>query len=42
MSSFFSNFDLSTQSLPMTGTYTIVIDPNGSATGSVTIGVSNP
>jgi YD repeat-containing protein len=38
----FSNFDLSTQTLPVTGTYTIVIDPDGAATGSINVSVSTP
>jgi uncharacterized protein YhfF len=38
---FSSNFNLS-QTLPTTGTYTIVIDPPGANTGSITVNVSNP
>jgi hypothetical protein len=37
-----SSFNLSTQTLPSTGTYTIVIDPAGTNVGSITINVTNP
>jgi hypothetical protein len=37
-----ANFNLSTQTLPTTGTYTIVIDPGGTNTGSITVNVTNP
>jgi hypothetical protein len=37
-----SSFDLPTQTLPTTGTYTIVIDPDGAATGSINVSVSTP
>jgi YD repeat-containing protein len=39
-----SSFNLwsSPQTLPTTGTYTIVIDPSGANTGSITVTVSNP
>ena len=37
-----SSFNLSTQTLPTTGTYTIVIDPGGSSIGSITVNVTNP
>jgi hypothetical protein len=37
-----SSFNLSTQTLPTTGTYTIVIDPSGSNKGSVNVAVTNP
>lgn len=37
-----ASFDLSTQTLPTTGTYTIVIDPGGANTGSITVNVTNP
>jgi YD repeat-containing protein len=36
------SFDLSTQTLPSTGTYTIVIDPDGPIIGSITVNVTNP
>jgi YD repeat-containing protein len=35
-----ASFNLSTQTLPTTGTYTIVVDPPGTNTGSITISVS--
>jgi YD repeat-containing protein len=35
-------FNLATQTLPVTGTYTITVDPNGSATGSMSLSVTNP
>ena len=38
----FGNFDMPAQTLPTTGTYTIVVDISGAATGSVTISVTNP
>jgi hypothetical protein len=41
-SAFWSNFDLSTQILPATGTYTIVIDPDGPNIGSITVNVTSP
>jgi hypothetical protein len=37
-----SSFNLTTQTLPSTGTYTIVIDPAGTNTGSVNVAVSSP
>ncbi len=37
-----SNFDLSTQTLPTTGTYKIVIDPNSANTGNLGISVTSP
>jgi uncharacterized protein YhfF len=37
-----SSLNLSTQTLPTTGTYTILIDPNGATTGSITVNVTNP
>ena len=36
------SFNLSQQTLPTTGTYTIKIDPNGAGTGSVNVSVTNP
>ncbi len=36
------SFNLASQPLPSTGTYTIVIDPSTTRTGSITISVSNP
>ena len=36
------NLDQTTPALPVTGTYTIRIDPNGSNVGSITIGVTVP
>lgn len=37
-----STFNLATQTLPVTGTYTVVVDPNTSSTGSLTLSVTNP
>jgi YD repeat-containing protein len=37
-----SSFNLSTQTLPTTGTYTIVIDPAAANTGSITVSVTHP
>jgi YD repeat-containing protein len=37
-----SSFNLATQTLPTTGTYTILIDPGGTGTGSITVSVTNP
>jgi hypothetical protein len=37
-----SSFNLSTQTLPTTGTYTIVIDPGSTSIGSITVNVTNP
>ena len=34
--------NLATQTLPVTGTYTITIDPNSSSTGSLSLSVTNP
>ena len=39
---FWSDFNLSTQTLPTTGTYTIVIDPWSANLGSITVNVTNP
>ena len=39
---FWSDFNLSTQTLPTTGTYTIVIDPWVANIGSITVNVTNP
>lgn len=39
---FGSSFNLSTQTLPATGTYTITIDPDGTNVGSITLSVTNP
>ena len=39
---FLSSFDLSTQTLPSTGTYTILIDPDVTNVGSITINVTTP
>ena len=36
------SFNLPTQTLPSTGTYTIVVDPDGANTGSITVNVTNP
>ncbi len=37
-----ANFNLSQQTLPSTGTYTITINPSGSGTGSLDVRVTNP
>lgn len=37
-----SSFNLATQTLPTTGTYTIVVDPTAANTGAVTVSVTNP
>ena len=37
-----ASFNLATQTLPTTGTYTIVVDPGGAASGSITVNVTNP
>lgn len=37
-----SSFNLATQTLPTTGTYTIVVNPGGATTGTVSITVTNP
>jgi uncharacterized protein YhfF len=37
-----SSFNLTQQTLPTTGTYTIVIDPSGTATGSMNVSVTSP
>lgn len=37
-----SSFNLSTQTLPATGTYTITIDPSSANTGSMNVSVTNP
>lgn len=36
------NTDLPTQTLPVSGTYTIVIDPANTNTGSLTVAVTSP
>jgi IPT/TIG domain-containing protein/Big-like domain-containing protein len=40
--SFSGSFNLSTQTLPVTGTYTIVIDPSDANTGSIVVSVTSP
>jgi hypothetical protein len=37
-----STFSLTTQTLPATGTYTVVVDPSQANTGSMTLNISNP
>jgi uncharacterized protein YhfF len=37
-----SAFNLATQTLPVTGTYTITVDPSGANTGSLNLSVTNP
>jgi hypothetical protein len=39
---FATNFDLQTQTLPTTGTYTIDVDPSWGATGSIAVSVTSP
>jgi YD repeat-containing protein len=36
------NFNLTTQTLPATGTYTIVVDPAAGNTGTINVSVTNP
>ena len=36
------NFNLTTQTLPVTGTYTIKVDPSSTNTGSMSLSVTNP
>jgi hypothetical protein len=36
------SFNLTTQTLPTTGTYTINIDPNGASTGSLNVSLTSP
>ncbi len=36
------SFNLATQTLPTTGTYTVVVDPSGTNTGSLTVSVTSP
>ena len=40
--SLLSAFNLATQALPVTGTYTVTVDPNGGNTGSLTLSVTTP
>ena len=37
-----TTFNLATQTLPSTGTYTVVIDPSQANTGSLTVTITNP
>jgi len=37
-----ANFSLPSQTLPTTGTYTILVDPQSSATGTITVAVTTP
>jgi YD repeat-containing protein len=37
-----ANFDLSSQTLPAAGTYTVVVDPPGLSTGGVTVSITSP
>jgi cystathionine beta-lyase/cystathionine gamma-synthase len=37
-----STFSLTTQTLPTTGTYTVVVDPTSANTGSLSLTISNP
>jgi hypothetical protein len=39
---FSGSFNLPTVTLPVTGTYTIVVDPNAASIGSVVVSVTNP
>jgi hypothetical protein len=36
------SFNQATQTLPATGTYKIVVDPNSTNTGSISVSVTNP
>jgi hypothetical protein len=36
------SFNLATQTLPVSGTYTITVDPSGPNTGSMNLSVTNP
>src|SRR5262249_10480368 len=36
------NFNLPSQTLPSTGTYTILVDPQGTATGNISVAVTGP
>jgi hypothetical protein len=40
--SLLSAFNLATQALPVMGTYTVTVDPNGANTGSLTLSVTTP
>ena len=42
LSSAAGSFNLTTQTLPVTGTYTIVVDPSGANTGSLSLSVTSP
>jgi uncharacterized protein YhfF len=42
LTSFLSSFNLSTQTLPTTGTYTIVVDPSDVNTGTISVAVTSP
>jgi len=37
-----SSFNLALQTLPTTGTYTLIIDPSGATTGSLTVTITEP
>jgi len=37
-----STFNLATQTLPVAGTYTVIVDPNTASTGSLNLSVTNP
>jgi len=37
-----TSFNLSTQTLPTTGTYKVTVDPSGTNVGSITVNVTNP
>jgi hypothetical protein len=38
----FGSFNLSQQTLPTTGTYTIEVDPSAAATGTINVAVTSP
>ena len=42
ISSSAANFNLTAQTLSVAGTYTVSINPNGTATGSITVAVTSP
>jgi hypothetical protein len=41
-SSFWANFDLSQQTLPVTGTYTVSVNPSDAYSGSMNLSVTAP
>jgi YD repeat-containing protein len=41
-SSYYTNLSMAQQTLPTTGTYTIVVTPNQTSTGTISVAVTNP